>query len=146
MFMKHFVAALLLALAASPAHANWLYNGGEGSYYAYITDGGFVDDSFENGLMVRCSDDSEYCTLRVWIEDKLPRPPAAVTFTFASGKTITRIAEAPGGIDPIVDFDKEMYDALRSEESVTVSVPRVGSYTFSLKGSSRALSQATDRS
>ena len=144
MTLKALLLSCLLAFTASAANAAWQYSDGEGSYYAYTTDGGFVRGSYESGIVVHC-DDLNYCSLRVWIEGELPQLPVAVTFEFSSGRTISRLAEAPGGIDPVIGFDSDLRKALMTEDSVKVSVPNVGSYTFSLTGSSAAIKSAMER-
>ena len=134
--MKRLVLSLALLSSATAAHAEWQYTGGEGTYYAYTTDGGFIDGTYQNGLMLFCPSDGNFCQFSVVINGETPQPPAIVSFAFDNGQLVERITESVAGGDPEVGFEGELQEALMSNNSVT------GQYTFSLKGSSAAIAEA----
>lgn len=142
-FLKGAACTMTASLLAGTASAEWNYVHGEGTYYAYVSDGGFVEGSYSNGMMLFCPDDGrKICEFRVLIEGQTPEPPVVVSFDFPSGRTITRLAEAPGGIEPVVGWEEELQRALMSESQVTVSIDNGPSHTFSLQGSASAIRQA----
>jgi hypothetical protein len=135
--------SVLMASFAGAASAEWQFVGGEGSYYAFISDGGFVEGSYRNGMMLFCPDDGrDICEFRLLIDRQTPQPPDVVSFEFPSGKVITRLAEAPGGIRPVVGWEEELRSALMSESQVTVSIDNGPNHTFTLDGSASAIRQA----
>jgi hypothetical protein len=135
--------SVLMASFAGAASAEWQFVGGEGSYYAFISDGGFVEGSYRNGMMLFCPDDGRnICDFRVWIDGQTPQPPVAVSFDFPSGRVITRLAEAPDGVSPVVGWEEDLQQALMSESQVTVSIDKGPSHTFTLDGSASAIGQA----
>lgn len=137
------MVVLFAFVAASPVMADWRYDGGEGSYYAYITDGGFVDGTYQNGLMFRCPDDGNPCTFYVTVNGELPQPPVVVTFNFSNGQIIQRLTEPDGGAEKaVIGWEGEVLANLMSQDSVTVSIGQRPSYTFSLSGSAGAIQRA----
>ena len=137
------VLSVSITLFAEAAWAEWQFVGGEGSYYAFISDGGFVEGSYRNGMTLFCPDDGRnICDFRVLIDGQTPQPPVVVSFEFPSGKVVTRLAEAPGGIRPVVGWEEELQSSLMSESQVTVSIDDGPSHTFTLDGSASAIRQA----
>jgi hypothetical protein len=139
------LAATLAALQASPAFAGWLFEGGEGFSYAYATDGGFVDGSYQNGLMFFCPDDGNPCEFRVTVNGAMPQPMVVVSFVFSDGKTVQRRAEEINGGVPQIGWQDGLMEELLSQDSVTVSIADGTSHTFSLTGSSKAINRAMNR-
>lgn len=138
-----FSVAVGIALLTSPAFAEWQFSGGEGSSYAFTTDGGFVDGSYKNGLMFFCPDDGNSCELYVTINGQIPQPPVAVTFAFSDGQTVQRLAEPVGGQErSVIGWQDGLLEKLLSESSVTVSIENGPSHTFSLSGSTTSIRQA----
>lgn len=138
-----------------PASANWNYEASEGGYYAWSTDGGFVENSFKNGLFLQCPDISPadlnpgdnrhrsiLCEFRVTLDGQIPRPPAIVTFAFDDGTVIQAITERIQGRRPQIALEGELLDAMLAKKSVVVSANGLEAYEFSLSGSSSALRQA----
>jgi len=121
--MKRELMVLALLLSATTAHADWLYEGSEGSSYAYTTDCGFVDGSYQIGLMFFCPDDWNPCEFRVAIQGQTPRPPVVDSFTFSDGQTVERLSESVGGGKPQVGWDEILVDKLMSDSSVVMTVP-----------------------
>lgn len=136
------LAMACVVLAAGPALADWRYDGGEGSYYAYTTDGGFVEGSYRNGLMFFCPDNGRPCELRVTINGQVPEPRVVVSFAFPDGNTIQRVAEEVDGGPTQIGWEGGLIENLESQGSVTVSVGDRQGHTFSLGGSSNAIRQA----
>lgn len=138
-----FAAVLFVATVASAASANWRFDGGEGSYYAYVTDGGFVDGTYQNGLMFFCPDDGNPCLFYVTINGQLPQPPVVVSFSFSNGQTVQRLAEPDGGSDKaVIGWEGDVLANLLSQDTVAVSIGSGPSHTFSLSGSSSAIERA----
>lgn len=134
--------AAVFAAVASPARAEWSYGGGEGSSYAFTTDGGFVDGSYSNGMMFYCPDDGNPCELRVTVNGETPQPRAIVTFAFSNGQAVQRLAEEINGGMPQISWEGEVLEGLLSQDSVAVSIGNDAGYAFSLSGSSSAIRRA----
>lgn len=137
-----FLAAASAAFLANPARAEWRFDGGEGSYYAYTTDGGFVEGSYKNGLIFFCPDDGNQCDFYVTINGETPQPRAVVTFAFTSGKIIQRMAEEIVEGAPVIGWQDGLLDELLSQDSVSVSIRDGARHQFSLRGFKQAIGQA----
>ncbi|MEL6529590.1 MAG: hypothetical protein AAFQ27_06480 [Pseudomonadota bacterium] len=142
--------AIVSSGAIAQAQSIWQSGGGEGSHYAYVTDGGFVESSYQNGIMLFCPDDGRKgrsCELRVKVDGELPRARTAVTFEFSDGLQITRLAESVSGGKPQIgwEWEGQLITALRSQSSVVVSIADGPKHTFTLRGSSGAIRKAMDQ-
>lgn len=144
--MKYLGLSAVLFSFATSAQAQWQYEPpSEGNAYAWTSDGGFVDDSYQNGMMFICPPpeaEGLFCRLIVTINGQRPRPPAAVTFEFPDGEKLQRITERVGGGTPQVGWDPRLIEKLRSQSNVTVSFGDHPGHTFSLGGSSQAIGRA----
>ncbi|MEM7701859.1 MAG: hypothetical protein AAF251_07970 [Pseudomonadota bacterium] len=150
--MIRFGLGCVVLAISSPALAQWQYMDAEGAYYAWVTDGGFVEGSFENGLNLFCPDVSGpegqhrrvLCEFSVTIAGAKPTPPAAVSFTFSDGLVVKRRVEAVQGGPSQIALEGELLDRMLSDSGVTVAVASGESFTFSLEGSSHAIRKAMD--
>lgn len=136
------LAAVSVSLSASPAWADWRFEGGEGSSYAFETDGGFVEGSYKNGMIFSCTGDNSPCKLRVVINGKKPQPNAVVTFVFSDGITVKRLAEEVAGDEPQIGWEGDIMDGLKSAGSVKVNIGDSPGHSFALTGSSDAIRRA----
>jgi hypothetical protein len=139
------LGAIYLALTAGTAWADWRFEGGEGTYYAFITDGGFVEGSYKNSLMFFCPDDGRICELYVTIDGETPQRNVVVTLAFQDGQTFQRLAEEVNGGRPQIDWEGEILRSLIAQDSVTVSIGDGPGHRFSLAGSTAAIQRAMRR-
>ena len=98
------VIAIATLAGAVPAVAEWQFEQGEGQLYAYTTDGGFVQGSYQNAMFFFCQDGLGYCELSITIDGKQPQPRDIATFTFDDGSssrsTVAIAAVGSKGIHP----------------------------------------------
>jgi hypothetical protein len=136
------LAATFAVLAASPAFAEWRFDGGEGSYYAYTTDGGFVDTSYQNGLRFFCPEGTTPCSFFVKVKGATPDHRVVVSFVFSDGKIVQTLAEQIDNGEPEINWQDGLLEELLLQDSVTVSIKDGPSHTFSLIGSTKAIRRA----
>ncbi len=150
--MVRFLACCAFLLSSAPAYAAWSYEASEGGHYAWSTDGGFVESSYQNGLTLFCPDlkpsdlnasdnrhRSVLCEFSVTLNGEKPEAPAIVSFRFDNGETIQRQSERVQGSQPQIALEGRLLELMLQQSRVTASVRSGAEYTFSLKGSSAAL-------
>lgn len=148
---RYCLGAALICLS-SPAYAEWQHEANEGGNYAWITDGGFVEGSYQNGMSLFCPDAepadfdpsdrrhrSVLCEFRVTLGGEMPRPPAIVSFRFDNDAVVERVSERVRGGKPQIWLGGELIELMLSRKSVTISDKNGARHTFSLTGSAKAL-------